>query len=256
MASGYTRQSSAEIVTGQVIEASDFNNEFAQILAAFNASTGHDHSGGTGLAPPISLTLTATGVTGVLHAKFGGVHTAAADPTTTDDTPDYAVGSIWINTTSKDLFQCMDNTSTAAVWVKRNAHVTGSAPTVNSDIDQGYIKGSVWCNTALTPSVLYVCIDNTNGAAIWYPIGRGRIGVITGATTPPSVTEDSAAGYSQGSLIINSTQSIAYICISASAGAAVWQPIGKGKVGTGSSAPGVGDDANDGYGISVLRKKL
>jgi hypothetical protein len=33
---GYTRQSASEIVDGEVIQASDFNNEFQQLLAAFN----------------------------------------------------------------------------------------------------------------------------------------------------------------------------------------------------------------------------
>lgn len=42
---GYTRQSSAEIVTGEVIEASDLNNEYDQLVAAFSNSTGHSHDG-------------------------------------------------------------------------------------------------------------------------------------------------------------------------------------------------------------------
>ena len=43
MGSTYTRQSSAGIVDGGVIEASDLNDEFDQILAAFAVSTGHSH---------------------------------------------------------------------------------------------------------------------------------------------------------------------------------------------------------------------
>ena len=45
MGATYTRQSSTEIVTGEVINAADFNNEFAQLLSAFAASTGHSHDG-------------------------------------------------------------------------------------------------------------------------------------------------------------------------------------------------------------------
>ena len=45
MGATYTRQSSTEIVTGEVINAADFNNEFAQLLSAFTASTGHSHDG-------------------------------------------------------------------------------------------------------------------------------------------------------------------------------------------------------------------
>ncbi len=45
MGATYTRQSSSNIVDGNVIEASDLNNEFNQLLAAFVASTGHTHDG-------------------------------------------------------------------------------------------------------------------------------------------------------------------------------------------------------------------
>ena len=45
MGATYTRQSSSNIVDGNVIEASDLNNEFNQLLAAFVASSGHTHDG-------------------------------------------------------------------------------------------------------------------------------------------------------------------------------------------------------------------
>ena len=45
MGAGYTRQSSSEIVDGEVINAADFNNEFAALVTAFAASTGHSHDG-------------------------------------------------------------------------------------------------------------------------------------------------------------------------------------------------------------------
>ena len=160
---GYARQSAAEIVNGQVINDSDFNNEFNAILAAFHATTGHLHDGNTGEGPKVSLT---TSVSGVLPGVNGGVTSSASDPTVNDDT-DYNVPSFWFNTTSKTLFYCADNTNGAAVWVRiTKLKSTGSAPTVNSDIDQGYIPGSVWYDTT-TPTLMYICTDNTNGAAVW-----------------------------------------------------------------------------------------
>jgi len=42
---GYTRQAAANIATGSVIDADDFNDEYNQIQSAFNASTGHNHDG-------------------------------------------------------------------------------------------------------------------------------------------------------------------------------------------------------------------
>lgn len=45
MGDTYTRQSAAAIATGNVITASDLEDEFDQVLAAFNSSTGHAHDG-------------------------------------------------------------------------------------------------------------------------------------------------------------------------------------------------------------------
>ena len=52
---GYTRQASANIVTGAVIDAADFNAEYNAIEGAFNASTGHNHDGTTGNGPGIEV---------------------------------------------------------------------------------------------------------------------------------------------------------------------------------------------------------
>nr|BAR34566.1 tail fiber [uncultured Mediterranean phage uvMED] len=50
---GYTRQSSAQIISGEVISASPLNAEYNQLLNAFDASTGHKHDGTTAEGPPI-----------------------------------------------------------------------------------------------------------------------------------------------------------------------------------------------------------
>ena len=50
---GYTRQSAAQIVSGEVVSASPINSEFNQVLAAFNNSTGHSHDGTAAEGPPI-----------------------------------------------------------------------------------------------------------------------------------------------------------------------------------------------------------
>ena len=57
MGATYTRQSSSGITDGAVIEASDLNNEFDQLLAAFVASTGHTHDGTAGEGGPITKLL-------------------------------------------------------------------------------------------------------------------------------------------------------------------------------------------------------
>ena len=50
---GYTRQATANIATGSVIDAADFNNEYNQVQSAFNASTGHSHDGTAAEGAPI-----------------------------------------------------------------------------------------------------------------------------------------------------------------------------------------------------------
>jgi len=50
---GYTRQSAAQIVSGEVISAAPLNAELNQVLNAFNNSTGHSHDGTSAEGPPI-----------------------------------------------------------------------------------------------------------------------------------------------------------------------------------------------------------
>ncbi len=55
MGATYTRQST--YTEGDVIQASDSNDEFDQLLAAFAASTGHTHDGTTGEGGPVTALL-------------------------------------------------------------------------------------------------------------------------------------------------------------------------------------------------------
>ena len=57
MGATYTRQSSGTIVDGSTIEASHFNDEFDQLLAAFVASTGHTHDGTAAEGGPVTKLL-------------------------------------------------------------------------------------------------------------------------------------------------------------------------------------------------------
>lgn len=75
MPTGYTRQSAADIVTGNTINAAPLNNEFNQVQAAMDATTGHNHDGTAGGGAPISL---ATAVTGTLGVANGGTGASTA----------------------------------------------------------------------------------------------------------------------------------------------------------------------------------
>ena len=77
MGATYTRQSSAGITDGAVIEASDLNDEFDQLLAAFVAASGHTHDGTDAEGGPVTKLLGNT-------LTFGAA-TAGTDITITFD---------------------------------------------------------------------------------------------------------------------------------------------------------------------------
>lgn len=58
---GYTRQSTAQIASGEEVKAVPLNNEFNAIQSAFSGSTGHTHDGSTGNGPQLNLTSSVTG---------------------------------------------------------------------------------------------------------------------------------------------------------------------------------------------------
>jgi len=117
---GYTRQSIASIINGSNITAPPLNAEFDQLLAAFNASTGHTHDGtSAGAGPKINLATSVSGLLPAVNGGSGGANKldATANPTIANDSSqDYAVGSVWINVSTDKIFICVDNTSNAAQW--------------------------------------------------------------------------------------------------------------------------------------------
>ena len=77
MGDTYTRQSSSTIVDGTTIEATHFNSEFDQLVAAFAVSSGHTHDGTTAEGGPVTKLLGNT-------LTFGAA-TAGTDITVTFD---------------------------------------------------------------------------------------------------------------------------------------------------------------------------
>ena len=137
---GYTRQSVSQIINGADITAPPLNAEFNQLLAAFEATTGHGHTGGTGDAPPIPLATSVSGVLPAVHGGTGGKNNiTTSNPTITDDTTQsYAVGSLWINTSTKKIFICASATASAAEWHEVVANTgTSITPTVTNTVDIG-----------------------------------------------------------------------------------------------------------------------
>lgn len=97
MPSGYVRQSAGQIVTGNTIQASDFNNEYNALANFADAVVGHDHSGGSGLGPLIPLS---TSVTGVLPVAKGGTGIANGTNNSITFTGNFTLGLTLTGNTS------------------------------------------------------------------------------------------------------------------------------------------------------------
>ena len=190
---GYTRQSISQIQNGSDITAPPLNAEFNQILAAFNATTGHGHTGATGDSPKIPL---ATSVSGYLPLAHGGVagknNVTTSDPTVTDDTGDgYAIGSVWLNSSTKAIFICTANTTNAAAWEEVVTSTGNSfAPTSNNTVDMGttssrykdlFLSGNADVGGTLDVTGL--------GTLATVDVNGGNIdGTVIGATTALAIT--------------------------------------------------------------------
>ena len=122
------------------------------------------------------------------------------------------------------------------------------APTATDDADAGYTPGSAWVDTVALAA--YLCEDATVGAAVWLrttPLAQCNYN----ASVAPAVSDDSASGYSIGSIWVDTTADIAYICVDASVGAAIWKAITPTMTNnlSASAAPTVNDDSGSGYTV-------
>lgn len=161
MATGYTRQSAASMVTGAAITAAIFNAEFNQLASAMDASTGHNHDGTTGGGAPIPL---ATGVTGQLALANGGTGANLTDP-------------------NADRILFWDDSAGAITWLTAgtNLTITGttiavSGLTIGTDV-QAYDAGlaSIAGLTTAADKMIYTTASDTYAVADLTSAGRALL---------------------------------------------------------------------------------
>ena len=88
-----------------------------------------------------------------------------------------------------------EDTGVAALNVTKNKFDATIAPTVNNDTDEGYTIGSKWYD--VTADKGYVCLDNTDGAAVWTEITGGGSMSFTGLTDTPANYTGEAGKYAK-----------------------------------------------------------
>ena len=198
MGNGYTRQSAAQITTGQIVEAGPINNEYNALQNAFNGSSGHSHDGSTGEGPKISLSSSIIGILPVENGGIGGLNKldATTGPTVNDDFDDgFVVGSLWVDVTNDYLYICLDPTVGAAIWVtyqEFNSALQSIGGLTTGANQMIYTTASnIYATTALTPFARTI-LDDVDAAAVRTTLGLGSMALQNSGSV--SVTGGSITG--------------------------------------------------------------
>lgn len=201
---------------------------------------------------------------------------ATTAPGATDDSAaGYAVGSKWVNTVADKAYICVDATATAAVWkeispdIHASNHVTGGADKVrNATAAQDGLATAAQITKLDGVEALADVTDAANvgaaGAVMDSDIAPAEgflrktgAGAYTAhksnlaAGVAPGATDDSAAGYSVGSRWIDTTADKEYVCLDATASAAVWTETTAGAAGGEANTA-----SNQGAGVGPFDGKV
>ena len=150
---GYTRQATANIATGSVIDADDFHDEYNQIESAFNASTGHTHDGTAAEGAPIEkvgpsqdLVITASQVrpkttnaldlgTSALQFKDGHFDGTLKTDTLTVDENATIAGNLTVSGTLSTAGGGITNTARAALSAGTGISYNSSTGVITCTVD-------------------------------------------------------------------------------------------------------------------------
>ena len=178
MGTTYTRQESASITDGSVIEATHFNNEFNQLESAFAASTGHTHDGTTGEGGPITKLL-GTSIT-------IGDATAATDITVTFDGETSDGVLKWME--DEDYFEFSDD---ILINTTEKLQFRDTALYINSSVD-GQLDIVADTEVQIATTTLDINADaDVSGTLTYGSLSDGSI-TITAFVDEDDMTSDSA----------------------------------------------------------------
>ncbi len=160
------------------------------------------------LFPPGEYTLfwRRSNATWILSDSRGFLHNFAAStaPTANDDSADgYAVGSLWVNTTLKQSYVCVDSTATAAVWKRIDgSEVRTVGFTAEGTITTGKQKGFIVVPYAATITGWSIVVDaGTATVKVW------KIAAGTAKPTIANVINTNGVAIATGTAIESTTLS-------------------------------------------------
>ncbi len=168
--------------------------------------------------------------------------TAAGSVTTPPDSGDIRLS---VDPTTL-LLRLKDSAGTSWPLVARSNFTATAPPGVTNDTDEGYEPGSVWVD--VTNDKAYVCLDKTDGAAVWIETTQTGGGLsnpmttaydfIRGDTGGPGDPERVALGGSNSALV-SSNSKLAYTAV----GTAAFAPDSLNA----AVAPSASDDFTKGW---------
>lgn len=132
-------------------------------------------------------------------------------PTAADDnTAGYKVGDVI--TSGNKTYRCLD-ANNPALW----GIVSSTAPTVNDDTNAGVSVGSIWIDDS--SGKRYECLDNSAGTAVW-EANSSTVKATVSTSVAPTITENSDAGYINGTTWVDTSDNTTYQLIDAENG--IW----------------------------------
>lgn len=171
--------------------------------------------------------------------RLDPVYEKTVDPTVNDDsTIDIRVGDDWFNTVTGDLFECLDNSVGAAVWVNRTDRLSGAynvvagpieitsnailnAPSIGTDQNNyNPNDGSKDFNTGGTVNVSFLIINatsnlNITGLSAPSPAKNMRVTLFNNSATANVKLTNNNAGsvaenrfLSNGNVLLNKKEAI------------------------------------------------
>lgn len=158
------------LLVGKIIiqkSAGSFTSIDSAFTQTFEGTTVTDHGALAGLTDDDHTQYA------LLAGRAGGQQliggTGAGDDLTLDTTSNGTKGS-YILTDLPNIGTLAHYTGSGHIAVRLDQYAGAGAPGVGDDVNDGYVAGSLWVDTSGSPSELYLCTDNTAGAAVWQHI--------------------------------------------------------------------------------------